>query len=78
MVPTVTVEWYGRDMGHIIELVVEWAVFGGIIAAVAAAAGLLIRAVGSRKWTTIAIAEGAFAIGAVLGFVALVMFEVAF
>ena len=62
-------------MGHIIELVIAWAAFGLAIAAIAGAVGFGIRAVGKRGWSNTAILEGAFAFGVVLGFVALVFYE---
>ena len=62
-------------MGHIIELVIAWAAFGLAIAVLAGAAGFGIRAIGKRDWSNTVILEGAFAFGAVLGFVALVFYE---
>ena len=74
----VTAECYGFAMGHIIELVVEWAVFGLVVAVVAALLGFGYRAVRKREWSNVVVLEGAFAIGAVMGFVWLVFDAVAF
>ncbi len=62
-------------MGHIIELVITWAAFVLVVAVVAGAAGFVVRAFGKRDWSNTAIVEGAFAFGVVLGFVALVFYE---
>ena len=48
---------------------------GATSAAIAGAVGFGIRAVGKRGWSNTAILEGAFAFGVVLGFVALVFYE---
>ena len=63
-------------MGHMLELVITWAVLGLVIGLVAGIAGWLIRAVGKRAWSDLRILEGAIAFGAVLGFVALIFLEV--
>lgn len=62
-------------MGHIAELIFMWAAFGFVIALIAGAAGFGIRALRATGWSTTTILEGAFASGAVLGFVALVFYE---
>ena len=76
--PDVTAECYGLAMGHIIELVLEWAVFGLVVAVVAALVGFGYRALRKREWSNVVVLEGAFAIGAVMGFVWLVFDAVAF
>ena len=65
-------------MSHIIHLVLEWALIGLAIAAVAVIAGFAVRAIGKREWSNALIIEGAFAIGVVMGFVVLVFAEVVF
>lgn len=75
---TVTTECYGAAVSHIIHLVFEWALFGLVIAAVAAMAGFAVRAIGKREWSNAVVLEGAFAIGVVMGFVVLVFAEVVF
>ncbi len=62
-------------MGHIAELLITWALFGLVVAVIAGIAGFAVRAIGKREWSTVAILEGAFAFGAVLGFVALIFYE---
>lgn len=62
-------------MGHIIELVLEWVLFGLLVGIPAGVLGFVVRAVGKREWTTLSILEGAFAIGAVMGFVVMVFVE---
>ena len=64
-------------MGHMIELVVLWLTFAIPIGVLAGVAGLIIRAVGRREWTTISVIEGAFAIGVVMGFVVMLFVELA-
>ena len=59
-------------MDHIIQLVIEWAVFGLVVAVVAALVGFAYRAVMKREWSNVVILEGAFAVGVVMGFVWLV------
>ena len=71
-----TAECYRAGMEHIIQLVLEWAAFGRVIAAIAALVGFAYRAVTKRPWSNTVILEGAFAIGAVVGFVVLVFAKV--
>ena len=64
-------------MGHMIELVVMWAACALDVGAVVGVAGFVVRAVGKQDWSNLEIVEGAFAIGAVMGFVVMLFLEVA-
>lgn len=62
-------------MSHTIELVVIWLAWALVVGVVAGVAALVVRAVGKRDWSTLQVAEGATAIGLVMGFVVMLFIE---
>ncbi len=62
-------------MGHMVELVVMWAAWSLVVGVLAGLAALVVRVLTKQEWSGIRIAEGAFAVGVVMGFVLMLFWE---